>query len=44
MMTFVSFGPGAALGVLCALARVYGSPGVARFAAVYVEVIRNTPF
>lgn len=43
MMTCVSLVPGAALGVLCALARVYGSPGIARFAAVYVEIIRNTP-
>jgi len=43
MMTFVSLVPGAALGVLCVLARVFGAHGVSRFAAVYVEIIRNTP-
>ncbi|PWC78100.1 amino acid ABC transporter permease [Azospirillum sp. TSH64] len=43
VMTVASLIPGAAFGVLCALARVYGSPTIARIAAVYVEVIRNTP-
>lgn len=43
VMTAASLVPGAVLGVLCALARVYGSPGLGRVAAVYVEAIRNTP-
>lgn len=43
VMTTTSLVPGAALGVLCALARAYGGVWIARAAAVYVEVIRNTP-
>jgi polar amino acid transport system permease protein len=35
---------GLAVGVVCALARTYGTKAVAWPAAVYVEFIRNTPF
>ena len=35
---------GLVLGVVFATARQYGSTGVSRLVAVYVELIRNTPF
>jgi polar amino acid transport system permease protein len=43
VMTFCSIVPGAFLGILCALARVYGSRATERVASAYVEIIRNTP-
>lgn len=43
LMTLASLVPGVVLGTFCALARVHGSAPLQRAAAVYVEVIRNTP-
>ncbi len=43
-LTLVSALLGVALGVICAWARVYGSPLFKAVVGSYVELIRNTPF
>jgi polar amino acid transport system permease protein len=43
-LTAISAVLGLALGVACAWARSWGPKGLAAAAAVYVELIRNTPF
>ena len=44
VLTAVSAVAGVAVGVLCGWARAWGSTGLARAVAVYVELVRNTPF
>jgi len=44
VLTAVSAVAGVAVGVLCGWARAWGPVGLARAVAVYVELVRNTPF
>lgn len=43
-LTALSAVAGVAVGVLCGWARAWGPVGLARAVAVYVELVRNTPF
>jgi polar amino acid transport system permease protein len=43
-LTAVSAVAGVAVGVVCGWARAWGPVGLARAVAVYVELVRNTPF
>ena len=44
VLTAVSAVAGVAVGVVCGWARAWGPVGLARAVAVYVELVRNTPF
>ena len=44
VLTAVSAVAGVAVGVMCGWARAWGPVGLARAVAVYVELVRNTPF
>jgi polar amino acid transport system permease protein len=44
VLTAVSAVAGVAVGVLCGWARAWGPTALARGVAVYVELVRNTPF
>ncbi|MEI8265916.1 MAG: amino acid ABC transporter permease [Betaproteobacteria bacterium] len=44
VLTAVSAVAGVAVGVACGWARAWGPVGLARAVAVYVELVRNTPF
>ncbi|MEI6028437.1 MAG: amino acid ABC transporter permease [Betaproteobacteria bacterium] len=44
VLTAVSAVAGLAVGVVCGWARAWGPAGLARAVAVYVELVRNTPF
>ena len=44
VLTAVSAVAGVTVGVMCGWARAWGPTGLARAVAVYVELVRNTPF
>jgi polar amino acid transport system permease protein len=44
VLTAISAVAGVAVGVVCGWARAWGPVGLARAVAVYVELVRNTPF